>query len=334
MFNSSSKNSRTYTLTCLGLEGHVEVSLKSLLGILKNKTSGNWQHSEDINADVIVYNPTNPLALAMLRREARPKANGHSGVHVFIPCSSEDPGDDGLTLPLRADRLLHCLQVAAAELGPMLAGTSPAIHLSLCERLDDMLQTRDLVAVAITVGNKTGLISPARQMIHWPRALDADGIVQLIMDDATLKPMLAADLEKLRRMEHDMHERMPWDAALWAIGVSTSQARLLSRLDPRKSYKLKRWPDFGVIGRRSSDNKCTALLTHKSLTPMELAIETGLSEARVSSFLNACALCGFLEEAQPAPRAELASTRISPEASMAGGGTLRRIRKALALGAS
>jgi hypothetical protein len=332
MFNSSPKDGMTYSLACLGLEGHVEASLKSLLGILRNKTSGVWQHSEDINADVIVYNPMSPLALAMLRRESKPKINGR-GAHIFIPCSSEDPGADGLTLPLRADRLLHCLQVASAQLGPALASTAAIKHASLCERLDGLLATRDVIAVAITVGNKTGLINPTRQMIHWPRALDADGIAQLILEDVTLQPLLAADLEKLRRMEEDMHERMPWDAALWAIGVSTSQARLLPRLDTRKSYKLKRWPDFGLIGRRSSDIKCTALLTHKSLTPPELVAATGLSEARISGFLNACALCGFLEEAQAASKADVASSRMNTETSIAGG-MLQRIRKALALGAN
>ena len=34
MFNSSPKNSVVYSLACLGLDGHVEASLKSLLGIL------------------------------------------------------------------------------------------------------------------------------------------------------------------------------------------------------------------------------------------------------------------------------------------------------------
>lgn len=331
MFKSAQKEGMNHSLACVGLEGHVEVSLKSLLGILKNKISGSWQHSEDINSDVIIYNPTSPLALAMLRRESRPKANGR-GAHIFIPCSSEDPGADGLTLPLRADRLLHCLQVAAAQLAT-LGTTDTARHTNLCERLDALLQTRDVIAVSITVGNKTGLISPARQMIHWPRPLDTDGIAQLIMDDVTLQPLVAGDLDKLRHMEQEMHERMSWDAVLWAIGVSTSQARLLPRLDSRKAYKLKRWPDFGPIGRRSSDIKCTALLTHKSLTPPELAAATGLSEARISGFLNACALCGFLEEAQPVSRANLASNRINPEASIAGG-MLQRIRKALALGAN
>jgi len=332
MFNNSTKKNTAYSLACLGLDGHVEASLKSLLGILKNKTSVVWQHSEDINADVIIYNPTSPLALAMLRREAKPTAT-ERGAHVFIPCSVEDPGEDGLTLPLRADRLLHCLQVASAQIGQMLPSAAAARHSSLCERLDNVLQSRDLIAVAITVGNKTGLINPARQMIHWPRPLDADGIAQLIMEDTTLQPLLAADLDKLRRMEQEMHERISWDAALWAIGVSTSQARLLPRLDPRKSYKLKRWPDFGLLGRRSSDIKCTALLTHKSMTPSELVAATGLSEARVSGFLNACALCGFLEEVQPTSQAHPSKARINSEVSLTGG-MLQRIRKALALGAN
>ena len=204
MFNSSPKKSTAYSLACIGLDGHVEASLKSLLGILRNKTSVVWQHSEDINADVIVYSPTSPLALALLRREGKPSSSERAK-HVFIPCSVEDPGEGGLTLPLRADRLMHCLQAAYAQISQTQSGIGSARHASLCERLDNAMQMRDLIAVSITVGNKTGLISPARQMIHWPRTLDVDGVAQLIMDDATLQPMLAADLDKLRRMEQEMH---------------------------------------------------------------------------------------------------------------------------------
>ena len=63
-------------------------------GLLKGKTAAAWKIVENIDANVIVYNPGSPLAQALLRREER-QATGH----VFVPCGGHDPGKEGLSLP-------------------------------------------------------------------------------------------------------------------------------------------------------------------------------------------------------------------------------------------
>jgi hypothetical protein len=253
-----------------------------------NKMRVAWKFVENIDADVVVYNPGSPLAQAVLRSEQK-MASGH----IFVPRSTDDPGENGLSLPLRADRLVHCLDNATAQISQHVAHDTA--QMSLCERLDATLQTSSAIAIAITSGSSHGIINPTRKMIYWPHALDTDAVAQMMMNEVTVQPLHTADLNNLRRIEQQLIERISWDAPFWAIGVSTSRGQLLKRLNPKQAYRLSRWPDFGLIGRRSSDIRCTALLTHKSMTPQELVSSAGFSEARVYSFLNACALCGLME---------------------------------------
>jgi hypothetical protein len=313
---SASREEAAYSVACLGLEWRAELSLKSLLGLLKDRMPVAWRLSDDINADVIVYNPDSPLAQALLRREG---AEGRR--RVLVPCSVSDPGPAGLVLPIGASRLLSCLEDAAARLG-MSGEARRAERASLCQRLDDVLRERDAVGVMLAMGEHRGMLDPARQLIHWPGVLDADAIARLVLEEVTVEPLRDGEGRELRRIMQDALQPVCWEAPLWAVGVSTSRGRLLRRLDPRRSYRLSRWPDFGVLGRSSGELKCAALLTQKDLSPEALVAMTGLPPPRVYGFVNACALCGLLEEGRDeAPAA-------APPASFAGG-MLQRIRKAL-----
>lgn len=323
MFNTSTGHASTHSLVCLGLDDRTEASLKSLLGLLKGKTASAWKIVENIDANVIVYNPGSPLAQALLRREEK-QATGH----VFVPCSDHDPGKEGLSLPLRAERLLNCLKAAAAKLGNQ---SDPAEKETLCERLDALLQNKSVIAVEIVAGTNTGVINPTRKTISWEQALDADAVAQIVLSEVSLRPLPIEDLNLLRNLEHRMQQHQSWDAALWAIGVGTSRGQLLPRLRADQSYRLTRFPDFCLIGRRSSDIKATALLTHKSMTPKELIAETGFSEARVFGFINACALSGLLEVVEPTTAAS-APTKASAQAHPATG-MFQRIRRVLEIGA-
>lgn len=324
MFNTSTGHASAHSLVCLGLDERTEASLKSLLGLLKGKTPSAWKIVENIDANVIIYNPGSPLAQALLRREER-QATGH----VFVPCSDHDPGKEGLSLPLRAERLLNCLQAASSRLGKQ---AIPAADDNLCERLDLLLQNKSVIAVEIVAGTNTGVINPTRKTISWEQSLDADAVAQMVLSDVSLRPLQISDLNVLRNLEHKMKQHQSWDAALWAIGVGTSRGQLLPRLRANQPYRLTRFPDFCLIGRRSSDVKATALLTHKSMTPNELVAETGFSDARVFGFINACALSGLLEVVQPAEQVVSAQAKVEGDAPPASG-MFQRIRRALEIGA-
>jgi hypothetical protein len=155
----------------------------------------------------------------------------------------------------------------------------------------------------------------------------------MVLSDVSLRPLQISDLNVLRNLEHKMKQHQSWDAALWAIGVGTSRGQLLPRVRADQAYRLTRFPDFCLIGRRSSDIKLTALLTHKSMTPNELVAETRFSEARVFGFINACALSGLLEVVEPSTQAVAAPTQAQNEA-LSANGMFQRIRRALEIGSN
>lgn len=318
---SSPKEGAVYSLACLGLDWRVELSLKSLLGLLKDRMAVAWHHSDDIDADVIVYNPASPLAQALLRRES---AGGRA--RVLVPCSAADPGPAGLAVPIGASRLLHCLEGASTRLG--LPAAARAERPSLCQRVDDALHSPGAMGVVVAVGGQRGLLNPALHTIHWPDQLDADAIAQLVLEDVAVDALHAGQDRVLGEVAQEALEATPWDAPLWAVGTGASGGRLLQRLDAKRPYRLSRWPDFGVLGRRSADIKCAALLSQRELSPEALSALSGLPAAKVYGFVNACALCDLLEEcagADPLPPPQ-------PRAESFTGGMLRRIRKAFALG--
>jgi hypothetical protein len=320
---SSSRYETVYSVACLGLEWTAEVSLKSLLGLLKDRMSVAWRHSEDLNADVIIYNPASPLAHALMRRDG-----GNRHRHVFVPCSANDPGPTGLPLPLGSGRLLRCLENALAQIGNREAHRhAEAPH--LCQRLDELLQSRTAAAVTLSVDGQCGFLEPAQQLIHWPSRLGPDEVAQLLMEEVRLEPVSNTNCPLLRLIRQSAVETMPWDAALWAVGVGTSGGRLLARVGATQRYRLTRWPDFGLIGRRSTDLKCSALMVQQALSPLALQAATGFPAATVHNFFNACALCGFLEPAGSAADAAPAVARSG--SAPASGGVLARIRMALGM---
>ena len=318
------KNPAVFSVACLGLEWRSEVSLKSLLGLIKDRMSVVWQHSDDVNADVIVYNPSSPLAQAMLRRES-----GGSRRRVMVPCSTNDPGPAGLGLPLGASRLMQCLERASGLLG--VPSDGQRAQQGLCHRLDDLLHAPGIAGIILSVGGTQGLLEPESKTMHWPHALDADVVAQFVASDVSVEPLYSAESAQFHRIVQPGAQSECWDGPLWAVGINTSRGRLLSRLDARRRYRLTRWPDFGIVGRRSADLQCAALLSQKELSPEELASLTGLPEATVSGFVNACALCGYLEEASaPADRASAPATPAKTDSF--GASMLRRIRRAFSPG--
>lgn len=310
-----------FAIACIGLEWQTEASLKALLTVLRERTSAPWQHVDDLGvADVVLYEPASPLAAALLRR-----AGGEADTRRFLPCGHQLPDAvAGLRLPIGASRLLELLEDCAAGLqGRHAASLLPP----LSERLDALLQDHELVGVAIAVGDETGYLSLRHRALYWPQALDAAELARLLLDAVLLRPIRPTDSLVARQMEARLMQMRSWDALLWAVAASTCAGRLLPRVDPRQRYQLSRWPDFGLIGRRSLDIKCTALLSQRALNPEELAAVSGLPMASVINFFNCAALCGILM-AVPAPA--LAVTAKPPEAVM--GGLLRRLRQAFALG--
>lgn len=315
----------SFGLCCVGLEWQTEQSLKGLLSILGDKTPGHWQYVDDVAlADLVLYEPGNALAQALLRRAGSER--------LFVPCSNK-PSDDPLALrvPIGPTRLVAVMEHATRQRKARAPVQSEGD--SLCQTLDDALQTRALAGVVITSSGEVGFLSPQHRGLYWPRRLDTDELASILIAGAQVRAFDEHDAGRADALRAVQTQMVTWDAALWAIGVTKSSGRLLERLDPRAHYRLTRWPDFGVIGRRSADIRCTALLTQRAFSPAALEKLTSIPSATIVGIFNAAALCGILKLDVAATRADAAlpTAGALPEQSFVGG-MLRRLRQAFVLG--
>lgn len=321
----SNPSATTRRIACLGFDWRAEISLKETLTLLRGKTRDSWQYTDELTADVVVYETSNTLAQAMVRRCA---AAGTS--RVFFPSNSDDETVLTLRYPFGASRLIACLDSASAQLPGTASTHQRADTPSLSQRLDDALQRPGTLAVAIHAQGQQGWLKLPERELHWSQPMSVDDIAGLLSGDVDVQALGPEDGASLRRLEASARHRVPVEGLLWAVGVTRSRGSLLQRIDVTRSYKLRRWPDFGAIGRRSLDIRCASLLTQRELVPTHMAMMTGIPLSVLGSFLNACALVGLLEQG-----AELAPATSAPAPSAGDstfGGVLRRIRNALMLG--
>lgn len=327
MTNASVPTPRSRRITCLGFDWRAEVSLKETLALLRGKTQDHWQYSDELTADVIVYETRNTLAQALVRR-----CQGDGAPRVFFPSSSEDEQELTLRYPFGASRLIGCLDHASRQLAGAGATYSEADDSGLCQRLDEALRTPGAVAVALRAGDQTGWIRLPEQQLHWSQPLGLDEMAGLLAGEVSVQALGLADTASLRRLAASCTHVVPAETLLWSVGITRSRGHLLSRLDATHAYRLRRWPNFGVIGRRALDLRCCSLLMQRPLTPTHLSLLAGIPLGVIGGFLNACALAGLLEESA-APVAELppapATTAAATDSGL--GGMLRRIRLAFAI---
>lgn len=322
----SAQPSRTRRITCLGFDWRAEVSLKETLALLRGKTREAWQYSDELTADVVVYETHNALAQAMVRRCA-----AEGGSRVFFPSTSEDESVLTLRYPFGASRLVACLDSASLQLQGQPAANERIDEPSLCQRLDEALRTPGTLAVAIRAGGQQGWLKLPERELHWSQPMGVEEIASLLAGEVEVQALGPMDAAALRRLEAQARHPAPAEGLLWSVGIARSRGSLLPRLDISRPCRLRRWPDFGAIGRRSLDIRCASLLTQRELAPAHLAMMAGIPLSVIGNFLNACALAGLLEHGtapvatMPAPSAAL------PQESGLGG-VLRRIRSALAIG--
>lgn len=102
-------------------------------------------------------------------------------------------------------------------------------------------------------------------------------------------------------------------------------------IEHNATYRLRRWPDFGLLRGTREQLALAALLTHGSCSRARLIEVSGQPASTVDRFLNACALAGVLASTgDAAVPAENASTFIASSAAKLGG-LIRGLRSRLGL---
>lgn len=317
---------RLRSISCIGFDWRAEVSLKETLALLHGRTLDRWQYSSEPNADVLLYESHNALATAIVRRASA----AQDRTRICVPSTSED--GDALTLryPFGASRLTHCLDHASQQLaGTVAAASADDASAHLGQRLEAALRTPGLLAIVIHSGTHQGLLYPDGRKLCWPEPMNLDQLADVLGADVALRAVTDADRETLQEVAASATIERPAEALLWAIGSLRSGSTLLDSLQMTMPYRLRRWPDFGVLGRRPADLRCASLLMQRAMSLSELASLANLPRGVAAAFLNACALCGLLETPAQAGAVKPVLTAV-PGSSLLGG-MLRRIRGAFAL---
>lgn len=88
-------------------------------------------------------------------------------------------------------------------------------------------------------------------------------------------------------------EGLPLDELLWSIGLHAVREHPANAQERRR---LRQWPDFSRLPHTSAHLKACTALTAGALNVRELAAASGMTERESDHFLQACQLCGLLEE--------------------------------------
>lgn len=115
----------------------------------------------------------------------------------------------------------------------------------------------------------------------------------------------------------------------WFSGWHASDA-LAVWVDPGATYRLRRWPDFGLLRGTREQLALAALLTHAGYTRARLIEAAHQPPANVDRFLNACALAGVLTSANDSGAGHDGATFIANSAARLGG-LIRGLRSRLGL---
>jgi len=320
--------SSSRTLTCIGLNWKAEVSIKTTLTLLQGKTSERWSYSEEPTADVVIFDAGNALARALVKRQA---TQGHPG-QVFV--STGDTDDDNhlsVRLPIGAHRLIETLNEASLRLENRPRSAAMPQQDSVCDRLDEAMHVRGALGLAIRAGADTGLYKLSEKTLHWPRDLTLDETVGVLASDIEIRVLTEGNRAEIAALEQTSQIQVSGEQLLWAIGMTRSKGSLIRRIDPDSRYRLRRWPNFGVLGRSSTDMRCASMLLQRELSPLELATSLGLPISHIGSFINASALCGLLTEAPASAASHERASRASADTGRRFGRVLQRLRDAFAI---
>ncbi len=156
---------------------------------------------------------------------------------------------------------------------------------------------------------------------------DLEALLPLGRAEASMLRLEALSPLQLITMEKHSHS-IPLEALWWFCGIRLSHGRLLHRLTTYHAFRLKRWPDFGVLPHHRPHTRMAAFLTKRASSLETFTEAMGVQQDEVVGFLNASSLCGWLQDEPQSSPAPAASAPSRPGLQ----GMIGRIRMRLGLG--
>lgn len=156
--------------------------------------------------------------------------------------------------------------------------------------------------------------------------LGADLEELLPLGEAETAAIRLEKLSPLQLMTASKQSRsLPLEALWWFCGTRLSHGQLLQRLTTYQAFRLKRWPDFGILPQHRQHTRMATFLMKHPGSLEALVKATGVTNDEAVGFLNAASLCEWLQE-------EKTRAAIAPNSSRPGlQGIIGRIRMRLGL---
>jgi hypothetical protein len=275
-----------------GLDENDASVLASMVKLLKNRTSMDWNIGSPSRADVLIVG-----AHADEQLLQRWQASGKVWIAALRSHESRPLTPHTLQVPIRVFPLLTLLR--ELEQLPQLHSPTRLAPAMVRQPSSDPRWAfgKRLRSLALSIEHGNWLRFGALYVRDDGRCYAADAATIELMrtralrwnGDETIEARPAADC-LVRPVEE-----LAWFTGWWA-----DDRELAPWLDPDESYRLRHWPDFGSLGGDQSQLRLAALLAARAWRFDELTQARGLTTAQVVRFLNAASLSGALIACAPA----------------------------------
>lgn len=316
----------------MGLRAPDDQRLRSIIGMLvvAGTVRKEWHMCKPHTADLVVFAPDNPEALAMFNRRS-----DYPHIRFAALVGSADSAPEGchkLSWPIRTEDVMRML--VAIESAPAAASTAITLDsdsglLALAVRLRDTTPEHDPNVVWKVRGTPDCplFVAPVTRSFYYQQTL-----ARLRCMPATTS--LKLETARKQAIPETIHPR-PLLGLQWLIGDLLGELGLLPWINPDVPLRLKCWPNFPALVHGPRHRRIAAHLSERPCSVAELAEAVGMDIGIVRSFINAAALCGYLAPAAApttAGNANPVNTRprtASPRASL-----FSRMRFALGIAGS
>jgi hypothetical protein len=316
---------------------HAVQLLTSMLWAFRGTTRSNWLFGPPEDADVIVCHRGEAD-----ERIATWRAAGKLIVEIVTNESPESPPPNTLLYPFRAATALALLEQLDDQITLNETSPPPRAPLQTTDTLNVALQGFDDWAFVEGLRGRSGDSRPEEWLVAYTAdarvlwAKPSDGIYMAeqplvkAMRDGQLRP---GELRLLptEQPPPTLHSR-PILELLW-FSAYHAAAQLAPWLSETSSYRLARWPNFGLIRPAPEQLRVAAILANSELDVGQLARRMQISPQEAARTMNALSVCDSLDATSPSRAAAAVIPAASPQIAPRGGfvAFLRNVRKHLGL---
>lgn len=317
-----------YLIATHALPEHTVAALRTMLKTIEPMLGSHWQLRESMPADVLIA----PLeTLARLPQVPRPgklpvfiAVGGDSTTPVVLPIACAT-----LARPVTVPDLVEALRSAAQRIDDIRA---PQAELATVPLLEQFGAPQKFTPAAMDARQRTTLRAATFRLFQSPvpatlvdeqrqaifSLLPGVGFTtRLSMQDLTER--LYANPATILFELSDVEQRIlsqarnffPMADLEWMFWITARAPWLRTELNPKATYRLKRWPDFARLAHSHAEVQLASFLMSQPMTPLALKERAGVSEERTLNFLNATFALGLLSMAgagAPAPRPKTVTT--------------------------